>query len=592
MKKKVIILGGGVAGMSAAHELIIRGFDVEIYERQKDYVGGKARSVNVPDTNHLDPDKYLPGEHGFRFFPGFYKHIVDTMRRTPQSIENDQYSDLSCFENLEDAEKIMIAKYEGPPIVFPTNFFGSWANIKMLYDLIKNRDEYFGLEKGEYSFFAKKILQLSCSSHQRRDEEYEKESWWEYTNADAKSEAYQKLLVIGVTRTLVAADAKLASTKTDGNIILQLIYDFIDPTVRADRLFNAPTNEAWLTPWYNYLVHKGVKYHKNALATSINLDSGKKISSVEIFDQETKNSNVVTGDYYILAVPADRASTLISSEMREVDPDLIKIDELVKDMSWMTGMQFYLNSEVKINSGHVNYAYSEWALTSVDQMSFWKNYDLSNRFNGKIKSILSVDISNWLDEEDNYPAASKENIFEIKNRVWSQLEKSLNRNGQKIIDESMIEHYYLDSDIMLYPLRPAKPHENKEKMLVNTKNSWQNRPESITKISNFYLASDYVRTNTDLATMEAANEAARRAVNGILKDSASDEEDCKIWKLKEPLLYAPLKWYDRRRFKRGLEFSFRFPIWLFLFMVVWVIIYLFFKLLGIMMFKLLGLKPR
>ena len=30
------------------------------------------------------------------------------------------------------------------------------------------------------------------------------------------------------------------------------------------------------------------------------------------------------------------------------------------------------------------------------------------------------------------------------------------------------------------------------------------------------LAADYVRTHTDLATMEAANEAARRAVNGIL----------------------------------------------------------------------------
>ena len=25
----------------------------------------------------------LPGEHGFRFFPGFYKHLPDTMRRIP-----------------------------------------------------------------------------------------------------------------------------------------------------------------------------------------------------------------------------------------------------------------------------------------------------------------------------------------------------------------------------------------------------------------------------------------------------------------------------------------------------------------------------
>ena len=47
--KKVIILGGGVAGMSAAHELIERGFEVEVYERNPSYMGGKARSI---DYNH------------------------------------------------------------------------------------------------------------------------------------------------------------------------------------------------------------------------------------------------------------------------------------------------------------------------------------------------------------------------------------------------------------------------------------------------------------------------------------------------------------------------------------------------------------
>ena len=71
MSKKVIVLGGGVAGMSAAHELVERGFEVEVYDRNKNYVGGKARSVNVPETNTQDSEKYLPGEHGFRFFPGF-----------------------------------------------------------------------------------------------------------------------------------------------------------------------------------------------------------------------------------------------------------------------------------------------------------------------------------------------------------------------------------------------------------------------------------------------------------------------------------------------------------------------------------------
>jgi uncharacterized protein with NAD-binding domain and iron-sulfur cluster len=74
---KVIIAGGGVAGMSAAHELIERGFEVEIYEKQPKYVGGKARSTDVPDSSGPGK-KPLPGEHGFRFFPGFYRHITNS----------------------------------------------------------------------------------------------------------------------------------------------------------------------------------------------------------------------------------------------------------------------------------------------------------------------------------------------------------------------------------------------------------------------------------------------------------------------------------------------------------------------------------
>ncbi|MGY3123968.1 glycine/D-amino acid oxidase-like deaminating enzyme [Bradyrhizobium sp. S3.14.4] len=39
-------MGGGVAGMSAAHELVERGFDVVVLE-SGDIAGGKARSIPV-----------------------------------------------------------------------------------------------------------------------------------------------------------------------------------------------------------------------------------------------------------------------------------------------------------------------------------------------------------------------------------------------------------------------------------------------------------------------------------------------------------------------------------------------------------------
>lgn len=44
--KKVIILGGGVAGLTAAHELVERGFNVEVYEKGGE-CGGKAQSSTM-----------------------------------------------------------------------------------------------------------------------------------------------------------------------------------------------------------------------------------------------------------------------------------------------------------------------------------------------------------------------------------------------------------------------------------------------------------------------------------------------------------------------------------------------------------------
>src|SRR5271155_1166087 len=107
MSARVIILGGGVAGMSAAHELIERGFEVVVLERR--YVaGGKARSLRVT------PDG--PGEHGFRFFPGFYKHVIDTMRRIPS------FDGRMVADHLVPTTRIGITQYGKPMFEMPARF--------------------------------------------------------------------------------------------------------------------------------------------------------------------------------------------------------------------------------------------------------------------------------------------------------------------------------------------------------------------------------------------------------------------------------------------------------------------------------------
>jgi uncharacterized protein with NAD-binding domain and iron-sulfur cluster len=175
MKKTVAVLGGGVAGMSAAHELINRGYKVKVYERNKLYCGGKARSVNVPNTNLQDPDKYLPGEHGFRFFPGFYKHITSTMKEITFLDENGNPQPNGCFDNLVPTTRIMLARYDKSSIVSVASFPKSIKDIKLLIYDMHGSDS--GLTEEGIEFFASKMWQLMTSSQARRDAEYENIGW-------------------------------------------------------------------------------------------------------------------------------------------------------------------------------------------------------------------------------------------------------------------------------------------------------------------------------------------------------------------------------------------------------------------------------
>jgi hypothetical protein len=55
--------------------------------------------------------------------------------------------------------------------------------------------------------------------------------------------------------------------------------------------------------------------------------------------------------------------------------------------------------------------------------------------------------------------------------------------------------------------------------------------------------------------MEAANEAARRAVNEILKRSGSTAKPCKIWDMEMPEIFAPFRAYDQIRYDLGLPWD-------------------------------------
>jgi geranylgeranyl pyrophosphate synthase/uncharacterized protein with NAD-binding domain and iron-sulfur cluster len=556
MAGRVIVLGGGVAGMSAAHELIERGFEVVVLERGK-IAGGKARSVPVVDegpqtSGHELADNAgsighrLPGEHGFRFFPGFYKHVVDTMRRTPS------FDGRKVADHLAPTTRVGFTQYGKPTFVVPTVFPHRPNDAgAVLRDILLSFGPITDLTPDDLAFFGARLWQILTSCKERRLGEYERTSWWEFVGAEQRSVSYQKFLAAGITRSLVAAKARKASTRTIGDVFVQLMLTILNPSAGStDRVLDGPTNLVWINPWLAHLESSGVRYVKDAQVEEI-LCEGGRITGIAV--RRGGKRTIVVGDHYLSALPIERIAPMINSRLLKADPSLANLSALAANVEWMNGVQFYLRRDTPTTNGHVIHIDTEWALTSVSQLQFWRNVPPEFFGDSDVHGILSVDVSDWTAPGSNGRPAMQCLRDEVVRETWKQLKRSINVGAQILRDEDL-HSWFLDSDIDQDPARKGYL-KNAEPLLVNLVDTWALRPEAVTSIPNLFLASDYVRTHTDLATMEGANEAARRAVNGLLDAVQFSGARCEVWPLHEPEILEPWRLYDATRYQAGLPWD-------------------------------------
>jgi uncharacterized protein with NAD-binding domain and iron-sulfur cluster len=527
---RVAILGGGVAGLTAAHELAERGFEVVVLEA-RDIPGGKARSLPVPGSgtgNRAD----LPAEHGFRFFPGFYQHLPDTMRRIPDGRG-------TVFDNLTGATRILFAQAGGRnELVAGAHLPESLEDLTVLSRFLFEVLTSLGIPPHEHAVIMERLLTLLTSCDDRRYEQWERLAWWDYIEAERRSKAFQKWLGEGLTRTLVAARGREISARTGGLILAQIVFDLTRAGGRADRVLDAPTNEAWIDPWVAHLRGLGVDLRLESPVQGLTVRDGRIAGA-------TTPAGTVTADVYVAALPVEVMRTLAGPPLRALEPAFAGLDRLVT--RWMNGVLFYLDRDVPLEHGHAVYIDSEWALTSISQAQFWREVDLARYGDGRVKGVLSIDVSDWDTPGGRTgKVAMRCSREEIRAEVWGQLTDHLNDGPAPVLDERHVLAWFLDPAITFpNPTEAA----NLEPLLINTAGSWADRPGVTTRIPNLLLAADYVRTNTDLATMEAANEAARRAVNAILDRERSSARRCDVYTLPEPAVLRPARRLDELRWR-------------------------------------------
>ena len=84
---KIIIIGAGISGLTVAHELVKKGFEIEIYEKDNE-AGGMAKSFRNKNN--------IPTEHSWRGYGPFYYNFFEISKQIPINIrENFNMSEIA-----------------------------------------------------------------------------------------------------------------------------------------------------------------------------------------------------------------------------------------------------------------------------------------------------------------------------------------------------------------------------------------------------------------------------------------------------------------------------------------------------------------
>ncbi len=565
--RRVAIFGGGMSGLVAAHELIERGFEVDVYEA-RNVMGGKARSFGVPGSSRGGRPE-LPAEHGFRFFPGFYRNVPDSMRRVPfPGNPNGVLDNLQEFSRLANSDGFGGASSSGPgrsiagflPLDLrarrPVDL-GRLADRDYLDNVVSGAlGQLMGVPAGQFPGemvdFTRRVLIYLTSCRERREIQWDAVSWWDFLGAGHKSRFFQDSVAKMTTMGLVAVKPTICSVNSAGNIVEAFLWNLLLPRpgpgdAFVARMLNGPTSDVWITPWVQELTRLGVRFHSGCAVESFET-AGGRITGARCRSADGSLASRVEADWYVAAIPVDIATRVLRTpNLLGLDPALDGIKDLQTD--WMNGLMIYLRKPLEVAKGLFAIIDHPWTLSAVSQAQMWE-HALTGRYgDGTVGDIVSVDISNW--DEPGITVVRKPakqcTRAEIFTEVWETLKQ---RFGplDRALSEDNLHSWFLDPAITWDAAGRA---HNAEPLTVQTVHTWARRPKGPTAIPNLFVAGDWIQTNANVISMEGANQGGRIAAQAVLDASGRNAERVLNYDYYVPPQMDGLKALDAQRYATG-----------------------------------------
>jgi uncharacterized protein with NAD-binding domain and iron-sulfur cluster len=557
----------------------------------------------------------VPGEHGFRFFPSFYSHMFDTMRRIPipeaalaapafagTVLQAD--SSRTVLDNLlvgTAMELGYLPTRRGHPRTFSVPRMPI-RSPEALRRLLANALEKAGYRGGDVVRLLTKYLEYLTSCPERRME-YENESWADFLElrAPGKYSPYFQAGMDGGAQALVAMSTTKNDARTIGSVAMQLTIDEIRRGRCTDGILNGPTTTALFDPWQSYLRSIGVKF---TVARLVGFD-GEGMAVRPRFETDgplgPSTPDIAPADYYVMAIPLvafkelfqdDRPESDLfgKKDLRDANKDCLKLeapvegalpgevdDDIEKYLDFavndcdsspdagplrnMCGIQFFFGPEVSLLQGHAICVDSPWGVCYISQVQYWQ--DRQRGANG-VRGVISATFTQFQVEARGRDGTRKAALnctpAELADRVWLQIEETWNAEQHGPLPEPRF--FYIDENLTYHPTRMPPRWTNATPYLVNDVGTWPRRGGVRTKdggyvyqmqLGHTVFAGTFMRTRTRLNTMEAANESGRRAANAILAHDDSNAPRCKLWNMEDNEIpeLLALRDLDRRVYRRG-----------------------------------------
>ena len=249
----IIIFGGGISGLTLAHELIKQKFKILIIEKDNE-LGGMARSDT---TKNL-----FPSEHSWRGYAPFYKNTFQLMKEIP-------YNDTNVFNNLSipiDFHLLYDKEYG----------YKSSLNVKdkiilfyigINYLVSDNRRAYY------YSYNIQPFLKkyLSTDGYNHMINFVTGPGYGMNKNELSMGHLFHFPVISQINKKKYKHTH--SSTENKNN--------YTHHSTDNWHVMNGPTNDVWINPWIKHLKENGVDILTNTELVKINYKQ-TNITSVEI----------------------------------------------------------------------------------------------------------------------------------------------------------------------------------------------------------------------------------------------------------------------------------------------------------------------